>query len=72
MKKIPSHMVEAFGTARKFRAHHRMALKKAHAALVLARNGCAYSPGYHHLLAAITALAKAIDATRPENWEKAK
>lgn len=66
---IPRHIVETFGSARKFRAHHRESLRRAARALEEARRGCNYSPAVDDIHIAVTALSHALERTSPRLWE---
>jgi hypothetical protein len=69
--RIPRFITAQFaGGAQEYRVSHRHALRQALKALRLARMGCAYSPAYRFIQRANDEVDKAIEATRPGNWER--
>jgi hypothetical protein len=70
VKKIPPHIVEVYGSARKFRASHRKGLRDVMKAMGEARRGAFYSPAFPDIEIAMAALERAINATRAKVWDK--
>jgi hypothetical protein len=67
---IPKYIADVFGSAQKFRSHHRKHLKRAALWLDEARRGCVYSPDYKEVVTACEAIKKAIELCRVKNWER--
>lgn len=67
---VPAHIVEKFGSARKYRAFHRKKVSEALRVLDAAMLGSAYSPGYKDILSALRHLTTARDKAKVENWER--
>ena len=68
--KLPGFMVRQYGSSRKFRAVHRARLQGARAALMLARQGCAWSRDSEALDLACQYVEMAIEHCKTANWER--
>jgi len=68
-KRLPKHIVHTFGSARRFRSHHRLALQRLRQAFEDVQRGSAYSPAYSEILVIKDFMRRALDKTRPAAWE---
>jgi hypothetical protein len=67
--KAPEHIVEKYGTTRRWKALKRLELRDAYAALTKLRNGCAFFPcGAGPISRAQKELEAVYDAICEKNW----
>ena len=67
---IPKHIVERYGSARKFRTEKRRQANEARSALGNLRFGCAYTPAMTDIDEAIKALDAITSKLSQKNWGK--
>jgi hypothetical protein len=69
ISRIPAHIVEQYGTVRKWKALKRRHLREAYNALAKLRQGCAFFPcGAHPVGRAMNELDAVYEAIKEESW----